>query len=85
MKIFEIEIERTYTALVAAEDKESARKYASRISDRIVRECGSFGYSEHVWTPEALDLKHIEDEPVYCDNDEIQSVKDVREVSHGNA
>ena len=82
MKIYEVEIERTYTAYVAAEDIESAQALANGRTDEIAREC-ELDCSEFIRVHEITDLTRMPNEPVYCEAEGIHTVKDA--LRHANA
>ena len=84
MKIYQIEIERTYTVLVAAENFELAKEYVEEIEDEIVRDCS--GYLDHSsWiTGHEIDATDMMDEGVYCDTGGIETVRDALEYEVAN-
>jgi hypothetical protein len=82
MKIYQIEIERTYTVLVAAESLKWAREYVQEIEDEIVRDC--LDHSSWITGKDITDLAGIMDESVYCETEGIETVKQALEYEATN-
>ena len=85
MKIYQIEIERTYTVLVAAESLKMAKEYVEEIEDKIVRDCsGYLDHSSWITGKDITDLAGIMDEGVYCEIDGVETVKQALEYEAPN-
>jgi hypothetical protein len=80
MNIYQIEIERTYTVLVAAENFEMAKEYTEEIEDEIVRDCsGYLDHSSWITGKDITDLAGMMDESVYCETEGIETVRQAME------
>jgi hypothetical protein len=74
MKVYQVEIEQIWTALVAANSKEDAERYVSRNMDSIISEAMEPDH-ESVYGRECM--AH-DSNPVYCEDASIETVGDAR-------